>query len=238
MIFLSASCTDIGKKRKLNEDAILDDAGSGIWAVADGMGGHEAGEVASAQIVEALSEMKGGGGLQSDKDLACERLQEVNASLITLARNSGDDDKTIGSTVAALLIRDHQYCCIWAGDSRVYLVRDRTIAQLTTDHSLVNDLVRSGMVSPEEAVSHPDSNVITRAVGAKSQLVLDTCEDKVLAGDIFLLTTDGVNRVVSDEELCDILLTRNPGQAVETVRHAVLSRGAPDNLSIVVVRVA
>ena len=237
MKFFSASCTDVGKKRKLNEDSLLDRPDLGLWAVADGMGGHEAGEVASARIVEALGALAPVRDAASGAVLVRAALDRVNEGLLILAHSTGGEKRTIGSTVSSLVIGSGQFACLWAGDSRAYRVRDKAIEQLTRDHSLINDLVRSGLITPEEAHSHPDANVITRAVGAARELQLDVVEGPVLPDDMFILTSDGVNRVLEDEELMRIVLSANPKQAVEQVRDIVLERGAPDNLSIVIVRI-
>jgi serine/threonine-protein phosphatase Stp1 len=235
--FFSASCTDVGKKRKLNEDSLLDRPDLGLWAVADGMGGHEAGEVASARIVEALGALAPVHDAATGAEQVRTALDAVNEGLLILAQSTVGERRTIGSTVSSLVIGNGRYACLWAGDSRAYRVRDKAIEQLTRDHSLVNDLVRSGLIKPEDAHSHPDANVITRAVGAARELQLDMVDGAVLPNDLFILTSDGVNRVLEDEELVHIVLSANPKQAVEQVREIVLERGAPDNLSIVIVRV-
>lgn len=236
MRFFSASCTDVGKRRKLNEDSLLDRPDLGLWAVADGMGGHEAGEVASAMIVERLGSLAAAEQAEKFADLAETELADVNRQLLDLAR-SGGERKTIGSTIVTLAICAGRFACVWAGDSRAYLVRDRKISRLTEDHSLVNDLVRSGLLAPEDAAGHPDANVITRAVGAAEDLHLDRVAAAVSPGDHFLLASDGVTRCLQDSELLDIAISSNPRQAVETIRDLVLERGAPDNLSVVIVRV-
>ncbi|MXO60837.1 SpoIIE family protein phosphatase [Altererythrobacter salegens] len=236
MYFSSASACDLGKKRISNEDALLDRTDLAIWAVADGMGGHEAGEVASARIVEALAELGSEGTLESVAAETDRLLHEVNGELLEMAWGCGRPS-TIGSTVVMLAIRNGRYVCLWAGDSRCYLIRGHSITQVTQDHSLVWDLVRSGMLDEAEAATHPDANVITRAIGAKRDLKIDVTSGSTEAGDHFLLVTDGVSRMLSDDELCRIIASRNPGQAVDEITETVLARGAPDNLSTIVVRV-
>jgi serine/threonine protein phosphatase Stp1 len=236
MNFFSASCTDVGKRRKLNEDSILDRPDLGIWVVADGMGGHEAGEVASAMIVDRLGQLPPGNTAGQTADLAGTVLEETNDDLVELAHADGTR-RTIGSTVVALAIAGSRFACIWAGDSRAYLVRDKVISQLSTDHSLVNDLVRSGLLAAEDAAKHPDANVITRAVGAAAELKLDRVDGDAGPGDYFLLVSDGVSRVMQDDELRTIVLSYNPRQATDRIRELVLDRGAPDNLSVIIIRV-
>ena len=234
--YFSASTTNVGLKRKVNEDNFLDRTEISVWAVADGMGGHEAGEVASGKLVEALSKLSADGSSGEIAEQAEALVQQVNLELLQLAQGS-PTPRTIGSTVVILAIRDGEYRCLWAGDSRCYLIRGREAIQVTHDHSLVDELVRSGMLSPEEAVHHPDANVITRAVGARRELEVDCVAGKVLPGDHFLLASDGVTRVMSDAEIGELVASRNPVQAVEEIESIVLSRGAPDNLTCIIVRV-
>src|SRR3546814_714932 len=198
--YFGASTTDIGLKRKINEDSLLDRADLAIWAVADGMGGHEAGEVASTRLVEALGTLPPDGTGDEIAVQINQLIQKVNLELLHLAQDC-PRPRTIGSTVVVLAIRDGHYRCLWAGDSRCYLIRGREAAQLTSDHSLVDDLVRSGMIAKEDAATHPDANVITRAVGATRELLLDCVEGKVMRGDHFILAISGVTRLVTDAEL-------------------------------------
>lgn len=236
MEFLTASTTHVGLKRKINEDNLLNHAEASVWVVADGMGGHEAGEVASARLVEALATLSAVRSIDETADEAERLVQQVNRELLELAQGSLTP-RTIGSTVVVLAVRGSEYRCLWAGDSRCYLVRDRQITQVSHDHSLVDDLVRSGMLSREEAAHHPDANVITRAVGATRELRIDRAKGQVLSGDHFLLASDGVTRVVSDAELSELVASRNPAQAVQEIQSIVLSRGAPDNLTCIIIRV-
>ena len=237
MRFVSASRTHVGLRRALNEDRVLDRAEGGFWVVADGMGGHDAGEVASAAVVEALAQIPAQADLETLAGSALEALQEVNSSLIELAK-SGLPRRTIGTTVVGLAIADGEFRCFWAGDSRTYRVRGETITQLTRDHSLVHELVVAGMLAAEDAESHPDAHVVTRAVGASSELKVDVVAGDALPGDIFLLASDGLTRVVRDSELLNELRTRNPMQAADCLLEMVLSRGAPDNVSMVICRLA
>ena len=136
-----------------------------------------------------------------------------------------------------LAIADGQFRCFWAGDSRAYRIRDQKIVQLTRDHSLVQDLVDAGMLQPEEAESHPNSNIITRAVGVANELRIDTVSGDVRPGDRFLLATDGVTRLVSNQELAAELTTNTPPIAAKKLIDTVLARGAPDNASLIITRI-
>jgi len=237
MRFICASRSDVGLKRKLNEDRVLERPECGLWAVADGMGGHQAGEVASAAIVDALAQIQTSTDLEESVAAVQGALQTVNASLRELAR-SEVRPTTIGSTVVGLVVSGSEYRCFWAGDSRAYRVRGAEIVQISRDHSLVQDLVDAGLVEASDAEKHPDAHVITRAVGAASTLRIDCVGGTVQTGDIFLLASDGLTRVVGPDEILHQLRIMNPTQAATALVETVLSRGAPDNVSVVVCRIA
>lgn len=236
MTFECVSRTDVGLKRKINEDAVLVRTDRGLWAVADGMGGHEAGEVASAKVTEALLHLPIVYHLDEIVECSIDALKQVNRELIRLAR-SDHTPRTIGSTVVGLAIRGGEYRCFWAGDSRAYRVHDGKIHQISRDHSLVQDLVEAGMLDPAEAEGHPDSNVITRAVGVSENLRIDTVGGEAEPGDIFLLGSDGLTRLVEPDELLDQLTTYPSDIAADGLLQMVLDRGAPDNVSFVIIRV-
>ncbi len=236
MGFECVTRTHVGLRRKVNEDSLLECTERGLWAVADGMGGHEAGEVASAMVVEALAGLPITNNLEADTANAVSAMIRVNQELIVLAR-SDIHPRTIGSTVVGLIIRDGQYRCFWAGDSRAYRVRRGVIRQLTRDHSLVQDLVEAGMIAPDEAHNHPNANVITRAVGAAETLIVDTVGGEARPGDQFLLASDGLTRLVDDGEMRDELAELEPSEAAGKLLDAVLVRGAPDNVSLIITKV-
>ena len=236
MAFECVSKTDVGLRRKVNEDALLVRTERGLWAVADGMGGHDAGDVASSKVTESLLELPDAEDLDQLVDSAVMALKKVNEDLIALAGAKGSD-KSIGSTVVGLAIANGQFRCFWAGDSRGYRIRDRQIVQLTRDHSLVQDLVDSGMLQPDEAVDHPNSNIITRAVGVAEELRVDTVSGDVQRGDQFFLATDGVTRLISDEELAAELSSNPPAHAARKLIETVLARGAPDNASLIITKI-
>ena len=152
MRFECVSRTNVGLKRKINEDSLFAAPERGLWAVADGMGGHEAGEVASAMVVDALRALPDGGDLDGLAGEAVEAVRQVNGRLIELARTNGGG-KTIGTTVVGLAIADGSYRCFWMGDSRAYLLRDGEISRISHDHSLVQNLIDAGMLKPEESIA-------------------------------------------------------------------------------------
>ena len=236
MRFECVSRTHPGLKRKVNEDSVLVRSERGLWAVADGMGGHEAGDVASASVVEALSMVAPHSRIDHFVDDAIAALGTVNRQLIELARSEARP-RTIGSTVVGLALQDGRFGCFWAGDSRAYRVRQGEIAQLSRDHSLVQQLMDAGMLEPAEAEHHPNANVVTRAVGAAETLQVDTSAGEAQAGDLFLLASDGLTRVVNDDELYAELTSADPAGAADALLDMVLSRGAPDNVSFIIVRV-
>jgi len=236
MGFDCAARTHVGLRRKLNEDALVASAERGLWAVADGMGGHEAGEVASAMVVEALSNFEAAGDARMRAAGAVAALEDANTRLQQMAR-SFVDDKTIGSTVVGLVADGHAYACFWAGDSRAYCARDGAILQLTRDHSLVQELVDAGMLSPEEADEHPNANIITRAVGADAHLHIDTVAGDLQSGDVYLLASDGLTRLVTDDELLTRISGPDLNVTADELIALALERGAPDNVSLILVRI-
>ena len=236
MGFDCAARTHIGLRRTLNEDAVLSSAERGLWAVADGMGGHDAGEVASAMVIEALSQCQLDGDVESRSGAAIAALTDANARLQEFARTFCED-RTIGTTVVGLTAEGQAYACFWAGDSRAYHVRGGAITRLTRDHSLVQDLVDAGMLSADEAESHPNANIITRAVGADAQLHMDSITGDLRPDDQFLLASDGLTRLVRDGELLEKLLAGDIETAADELVALALERGGHDNISLVIVRI-
>lgn len=201
------------------------------------MGGHYAGDLASSMVVETLSRLPESRRIGSIEDDVIAALNEVNRALIHLSQ-SQHEERTIGSTVVGLIADETEYRCFWVGDSRAYRVRDGAITRLTRDHSLVQDLVDAGMLDPEDAESHPNSNVVTRAVGATETVAVDTVGGGISPGDIFLLASDGLTRLVKDEELLQVIAGNDIAPASDRLLELALERGAPDNVSLVIVRAA
>jgi serine/threonine protein phosphatase PrpC len=200
------------------------------------MGGHDAGDVASAKVVEALLGLPIVYGLDPIVESAVGALDKVNKELIELA-GSTDVDRSIGSTVVGLAIAGDDYRCFWAGDSRAYRLRGDDFVQLSRDHSLVQSLVDAGMLTPVEALDHPNANVITRAVGVSPELKIEIAGGDVSPGDQFILASDGMTRLVEDQEIAAELKSGSMDQAADRLIEMVLSRGAPDNATIVIVKV-
>jgi serine/threonine protein phosphatase PrpC len=235
MAFDCAIRTHVGLRRKLNEDSLASIPERGLWVVADGMGGHAAGEVASAMVVEALEVLPAATGLDNLVGKVVGALEEVNRALVELG-NLGSEPRTIGSTVVGLAIENAEYRCFWAGDSRAYRLRGGSLTQLTRDHSLVQDLVDAGMLAAEDAEGHPNANVITRAVGAAPAVDIDVIGGGVEPGDVFLIASDGLTRKVDGVEIATVLGSAPIEQAADRLIDLVLERGAPDNVTLVIVR--
>ena len=230
----SAAMSHVGLVRQVNEDACLEQSERGLWVVADGMGGHARGDVASRMVVEALARMPSFDSLDELTAEARRQLQAVNTQLRTEAAMR--DAYIIGSTVVALLACGEHCTFLWAGDSRLYLYRNGLLRELSRDHSQVEEMRSSGQISAEDAQHHPARNLITRAVGAADTLELE--EDGIDArdGDMFLLCSDGVSYEVSEQEMCDALVCGNCRQAAEALVALALHGGGRDNISAVVVR--
>jgi serine/threonine-protein phosphatase Stp1 len=236
MSFDCISRTHVGLRRKVNEDAVFVRTERGLWAVADGMGGHEAGDVASAKVAEALQHLPIVYGLDELVEAAIDALYGVNRELIELGRSEGRS-RTIGTTVVGLAVADGHFRCFWVGDSRAYRVRSGQIRRLSRDHSLVQDLVDAGMLKSEEAEKHESANVITRAVGVAEDLQVDSSTGEAMPGDIFLLASDGLTRMVDDYEILEELTSAPLEQAADRLIELVLARGAPDNVSMVLIQI-
>ena len=221
--FRSAAATDVGRARTNNEDGFLERPEAGLWAVADGMGGHSHGEVASRMVCDALADFQMDGTLEQAVEAATRRLQDVNDHLLRTALSSHPADRS-GSTVVALLMRGLRSAVLWAGDSRVYRLRGGRLEQLSQDHSLA-------------AISGPgaaESSVITRAVGVQEDLTIDVRRDEVQADDRFLLCSDGLTRVIPDAQICSLMETPDLRAAVDRLIQATLEAGAPDNVTVLI----
>jgi protein phosphatase len=233
----SAARTDTGLVRSNNEDMTLDRPERRLWAVADGMGGHAYGEVASGMTVDALDSLdtlQADEGLQQAAAQARVCLLGVNNAL--LAEAATRDVPVIGTTLVLLLACGRSATCIWAGDSRIYLCRGGSLHQLTRDHNQFEELQARKHLSPEDALSFPGANMITRALGAADTLELDEVQVQVCDGDIFLLCSDGLSNAVSPEDMFRALSTGDCAQAADTLIQLALAAGGRDNISVVVVR--
>lgn len=226
--------TDTGRQRNINEDAYLDLNSVGLWVVADGMGGHARGDVASKLIIESLTGLHKPQSMDAFSRAVTERLRRVNRQM--RADTAGSlPEQMMGSTVVAFLVYKRECSCLWAGDSRAYLLRDGRLLQITRDHSVAQELVERGELRQEEVAMHPLANRITRAIGARDDLVLDEYRSFLRDGDTVLLCSDGLNKEVDDEEVADILENYDCETASRELVDLTLERGARDNVTVAVI---
>ena len=230
--WFSCAATDVGHVRKVNEDAFLDAREQSLWVVADGMGGHSRGDRASRAIVERLHDFTARRVAEDSVENIVERLSSANEFCRELS-----DGQIMGSTVAALYLHGDRAWLVWAGDSRVYRLREGLLSQLTDDHSLVQELHRLGELTADEADNHPSSNVITRAIGVADELDVQIRSVNLQAGDRFLLCSDGLFKDVAVEEIRTNLSLPSPTQALEASVEIALRRGGTDNVTGIVVQV-
>lgn len=230
-----AARTDRGNVRKINEDALLVVSDGPLLAVADGMGGHQAGEVASRMITEALTSM----APAPDLDDACAQLEAAlqQANLAILEYGSRElAGVTLGSTVVTMAARGAQAVCLWAGDSRLYRLRGGALQQLTHDHSYVAEMVREGLLSQQEARNHPSANMITRAIGVVAPVELACAMLDIEPGDTYLLCSDGLSNEVTEQELLVALADPDVHNAANCLLDTCLARAARDNVSFIIAR--
>lgn len=230
----SASYSHVGMVRQINEDAFLELPEHGLWAVADGMGGHTAGDYVASLIVDSLRRALPADSLSSYTRALRTALTEVNSAVREETRRRGLG--MMGSTVVTLAINGDQGACLWAGDSRLYRLRDGELEGISRDHSYVQDLQDSGLLSEAEARVHPRANIVTRAVGVEDTLDLAMINLDILPGDTYLLCSDGLNKTAEDHEIRDVLGHTDPWQVVRSLVHLGLTRGAPDNITAIVVK--
>ncbi len=231
--FVTGQKTHKGHVREVNEDGLLTDDGHGVWIVADGMGGHENGKLASQKVVSAAETI---GKAVSAPDLLArfeDRILRANSELIDLA--SREPGAVIGSTVAGVLIFGRQYGCVWLGDSRVYRIRNHDIAQITRDHTEVQELLDQGALTKHEAENWPRKNVITRAVGVFDEPLLDRKQGELRHGDIFIVCSDGLTGHVADQEILHYGISKKPQEASDALVELALKRGGHDNVTVIVI---
>ena len=233
----SAGATSKGNVRDHNEDAILDRGEIGLWAVADGMGGHNAGDLASRLIVEALADVNKSARFSAFVDDVDDRLIGVNAELIRRAAADANQQMS-GSTVAMLLAFDRFCVACWAGDSRVYRYRDGGLKQISRDHSEVQEMVERGVLTAAAAEAHASANIVTRAVGGTDNLVLDLELRELRDRDRFLICSDGLYKELSDDDMRGALATPEPRAACEALMNRALAGACIDNVSVIVVSFA
>lgn len=247
----SAGLTDLGRARRNNEDAFVADDALGLYAVADGVGGQQAGEVASRMaidiLVNAISGLRAGRDATPPSGVSRAEPREITAlrHAVWLANRkineaAGRDARFrgMGTTVTAMAVREGTAFLAHVGDSRAYRLRGGALEQLTADHSLVAEQVRAGKLTPAEARRSANRNVITRAVGIAPEVAVDTAAAPVRPGDRFLLCTDGLTDMLSDAEIAAILGRAGPDAAAQALVRVANERGGRDNITAVVVEAA
>ena len=232
--FTSNTKTHVGKVRSCNEDAVLDLNQDRVWVVADGMGGHSAGDIASQIVVDSINS-------------AVMRQETIGVELLTQALQAANREvydysqqnlggQVMGAAVVVLYIEDGTFHCLWAGDCRAYLYRKGALIQQTRDHSQVAQMVDDGLISQEEAEHHPLSNVITRAVGVDPHLDVDVLSNAMEPGDQFLLCSDGLTNELSPEEILLALRAKTVTSSSMALLHSALVKGAKDNVSVSLIK--
>lgn len=228
-----ATQTHVGKVRSINEDALLVVKDYPLFTVADGMGGHQAGEVASQMIIDDQAKLSLGATLGHAQVQIERTLLHTNQQIVDYGKRELAG-VTVGSTVVTMIAQDHKAVCIWAGDSRLYRVRDHKLEQLTEDHSYVAELLRDGLISEEEARHHPSANMITRAIGVVPNVALSVKAFDVYPGDSYLLCSDGLYNEVSDEELLQAIVSADVYRSSVQLLNLCLQRQARDNITFII----
>lgn len=225
--------TDIGKVRQSNQDALIAAPEMRLWGVADGMGGHNGGETASAGARDGLVQQLS--GKSPEQGALRTAIGAVNRSLY-LQQKEDDALSGMGTTLTALWVSDSCVYIGHVGDSRAYRLRDGEFKQMTEDHSVVAELLRSGMLTPEQAAAHPMRNVITRAVGTEDSIEIDLMCEERQAGDIWLVCSDGLHGMVTDEQMAEIIKNNKLEKAADKLIRAALDAGGRDNVSLVLLQ--
>ena len=220
--------THEGCVRTHNEDSYVARDEGGLWAVADGMGGHEGGEWASGRIVRELGRIDLALGYEDTCEEAAQAVTAANRQILAEGRERG---KSMGSTLVMLVIEGNRYAVLWAGDSRAYLMRGGRLERLSRDHTQVQEMVTRGLMTAEQAQGHPMGHVLSRAVGVQTEVAIDRVEGEVQPGDIFLLCSDGLHGVVGEEAIGARFARAAPDQALDELIDLTLEKGAPDNVT-------
>jgi serine/threonine protein phosphatase PrpC len=229
LAFETAARTHVGSVRTLNEDRFLAMDEFGLWAVADGMGGHLNGDVAAETLIEELAWPD-----HINANTVRAAIERANRRLINSA--GGSLERASGSTIVALLLDDRCYECLWVGDSEVWRMRDGKLTKLTRDHSVVEDLIQAGVLTDAERRSHPQAHIITRAIGVDDQSPPDFISGEYEPGDLFLVCSDGLTNAVPREEMQAILAGEDLHMAADSLLERSLANGASDNVTFVLVR--
>jgi serine/threonine-protein phosphatase Stp1 len=228
----SAARSESGSVRDTNDDSFIERSDLGLWAVSDGMGGHAHGQWASRKIIEALASVTGAGDLDADARAVTKAIRAANTEIYARVASDG---RPLGATVVAMLCKEGRLSIQWAGDSRLYRIRDSNLEQLTHDHTQVQELVDAGRMEPERAKNHLFSHVLARAVGVQPELELAVRDADAQLGDLYLLCSDGLHGVVSDPEILAATPKKSPLAICDALIDLCHQRGAPDNVTVIAV---
>ena len=228
----SAALTHQGRVREQNQDSFCIRERDGLWAVADGMGGHEGGEWASGRLVGELDGIEIPPVSRRPATRVAEAIGAANAAIVAEGEARGS---RMGTTIVALLVREQRYLVLWVGDSRAYLLRDGAFTQLSRDHTQVQEMVDRGLMAPDEVAGHPMGHIFSRAVGVRGTLEIDRVEGEVRPGDVFLLCSDGLHSYVGEDEIRRRLGRGSPERALDELIALTLEAGAPDNVTAIAI---
>jgi len=236
--------TDVGRRRESNEDDFFLEPGRGVYAVADGMGGHAAGEIAARLAIETLREASLRDGAAAERTTANDATEWLRRAVVEANRRICDsihlheERRGMGTTVVALVHSGRDAVVGHVGDSRLYLLREDELVRQTSDHSWVNEQVKLGLMNDDTAQRHPMRNIVTRALGSRSDVLVDLASLEVQPGDVFLLCSDGLNTMLSDEQIQAILTAhrRDPQAACQALVQEANRHGGEDNVTVIVAR--
>lgn len=232
--YRSAVRSHPGLVRSVNEDMALGRDNVALWMVADGMGGHSHGDWASKTLAAHLADVDLAVPLAERGPAIVAAMHAGNAEIVTAATRAGSQ---MGTTAVLLHLEGTDLLCLWVGDSRAYRYRRGELQQITRDHSVVQELIDRGVLSPEEAETHPMAHVLSRAVGTEAQLRIESLHDQAQPGDIYLLCSDGLTKVVPDDEIARLLRLPTVDAVADRLVAETLARGAPDNVTLILVSV-
>jgi serine/threonine-protein phosphatase Stp1 len=229
-----SAATHVGLVRSTNQDSYCCNAAAGVWVIADGMGGHHGGELASAAIVERINALGKYRHFSERLGASRKAILDANQSIFEAAQSEG---RQMGSTVVALVVGESHYAILWAGDSRAYLKRGDSFLRLTRDHSQAEELVEAGLLDKAAVAGHPSSHILVRAVGVLPSVEIDEIKGEALETDVFLLCSDGLHNLVSEAEMAKMIDSEAFARVSEQLVELGLERGAPDNITVCVVSV-
>src|SRR3954468_1301418 len=224
----SAALTHVGRVRDKNQDSYCIREGDGLWAVADGMGGHEGGEWASGKLAEELGAIEVPDDLEEASARVEGAIRAANKAILVEADQRG---RQMGTTLVALIVKGSRYRVLWVGDSRAYRLRDGDFIQLSRDHTQVQEMVDRGLMEPDQLGGHPMSHILSRAVGARETFEIDRVDGAVEPGDVFLLCSDGLHGYVDRDVIRRLLGRGSPERALDELIALTLEAGAPDNVT-------